>query len=164
MGAEMTLRRGYQVAALFFVGLGLFMIWESRTLKYYTVLGPGAGFLPFWVGAILAGLSVVWLVQVTVGRAIDTPEDFIPTSAGARNIFSILGALVLCVALLKSLGFSLTMLGFLAFLLHALGRQGLFVTVVVSVAGSFGVRYVFEQWLGVFLPKASIPFLTSLGL
>jgi hypothetical protein len=158
------MKRVYQIAAIPFIGLGFFILWESRGMKYYSSLGPGAGFLPFWVGAALTLLSLIWLVQVSCKPTAGKTDDFLPNRQGGLRIMIILGALVLCVALLNLLGFSLTMLAFLAFLLLALGRQNLIVTAIISVAGSFGVGYVFEHWLGVFLPKSSLWFLKGLGL
>jgi disulfide bond formation protein DsbB len=154
----------YQIAALLFLGLGVFVIWESWNLKYYTKLGPGAGFLPFWVGAVLTVLSLIWLGQVSLQSMKGMPDDFLPDRKGSLRLGSIVGALVACTLLLNSLGFSLTILAFLAFLLCALGRPNFLLTVVIALAGSFGVSYIFQHWLGVLLPKSSIAFLKSLGL
>jgi putative tricarboxylic transport membrane protein len=158
------MKRVNQIAAIPFIGLGLFILWESRGMKYYSSLGPGAGFLPFWVGAALTLLSLIWLVLVSCKPTAGKTGDFLPNRQGGLRILIILSALILCVGLLNLLGFSLTMLAFLAFLLLALGRRNLIVTAIISVAGSFGVGYVFEHWLGVFLPKSSLWFLKGLGL
>jgi len=158
------MRRWYQIAALSFIFLGIFIVWESRILKYYTSLGPGAGFLPFWVGVALTILSCVWLVQESFRPASNLSEGFLPNRAGGIQVLSILSALVLCVVLLAPLGFSLTMFGFLIFFLFILGRQKLAVTLVIALSGSFGVQYVFEHWLGVSLPKSSLAVLKGLGL
>ena len=157
-------RRLYQIAALCFLLLGVFILWESRVLKYYTSLGPGAGFLPFWVGIALIILSCVWLVRVSLEPANNLPVDFLPDRAGARRILSILSSLVFCVILLDLLGFSLTLFGFLIFLLFILGRKKLVVNLTIALAGSFGVQYVFEHWLGVILSRSSIAVLKGLGL
>jgi len=158
------MRRLYQIAALSFIFLGIFIVWESRILKYYTSLGPGAGFLPFWVGVALTLLSCVWLAQVSFQPTSNLSEGFLPNRAGGMQVLSILSALVLCVVLLNPLGFSLTMFGFLIFFLFILGRQKLVVTLVIALTGSFGVHYVFEHWLGVSLPKSSLAVLKGLGL
>ncbi len=158
------MKRINQIAALPFLVLSLYMLNESRHLKVYTSLGPGAGFLPFWVGAALLVVSVVWLAQVSLRPAERRPPDFLPDRSGWTRVVSILGALALCALLMDYLGFSLSMLGFLGFLLFALGRQNVALTLVIALAGSFGVNYVFANWLGVYLPKSSIAFLKALGL
>jgi len=154
----------YQTAALIFMGLGIYVLREGLNLRYYTTIGPGAGFLPFWVGAFLAVLSLIWLVQVSYQRVSGGADRLLPDRAGARRILSILSALVVCAALMNLLGFSLTMFGFLFFLLSALGRRSLIVTIVIAIAGGFGVCYAFEHWLGVLLPKSSLAFLSGFGL
>ena len=158
------MKRVHQIAALIFMGLGVYILWEGLNLRYYTTIGPGAGFLPFWVGAFLTVLSLIWLVQVSYRRVSCGADRLLPGRAGAGRIFSILGALVVCAALLNLLGFSLTMFGFLFFLLSALGRRSLIVTTVIAAAGSLGVCYAFEHWLGVLLPKSSLALLGGLGL
>ncbi len=158
------MKRLHQTAALSFVFMGILIVWESRNLKYYTSLGPGAGFLPFWVGAALTALSCIWLVQLSFGPAGNLPGRFLPDRAGGKQVLIIFGALVVCVALLAPLGFSLTMFGFMVFLLWSLGRHHPAVTLVIALAGSFGVRYVFEHWLGVALPASGIAVLKAIGL
>jgi putative tricarboxylic transport membrane protein len=157
-------RLWYQAAAISFIFLGIFIVWESRILKYYTSLGPGAGFLPFWVGVALTILSCVWLVQVSLEPARNISEGFLPNRAGGKQVLFIFSALVFCVVLLGSLGFSLTIFCFLTFLLFILGRHNLFLTLVIALIGSFGICYVFEHWLGVSLPRSSIAVLKGLGL
>jgi len=157
-------KRCNQIAAICFLFLGIFVIWESRILKYYTSLGPGAGFLPFWVGIAFVILACVLLAQVTWKPAGGREEDLLPNRAGGIQVLSILGSLVLCVILLTPLGFSLTMFCFLLFLLLVPGRQGLLISLIIALAGRIGVHYVFEYWLGVSLPKSAIPFLKGLRL
>jgi hypothetical protein len=55
------------------------------------------------------------------------------------------------VFLLDRLGYSLTMALFCVFLLRVLGKQPWWLTVVLTLAGSFGTAYIFRQ-LQVILP------------
>ena len=90
---------------------------------------------------------MVMLVQATLQRSAAGPADLGPTAAGYRRIAAILGALVGAVILMDPLGFRLTSLGFYLFLLtRSAGRLG--VALVVAVAGSFGVYYVFATSSG----------------
>jgi hypothetical protein len=61
-------------------------------------------------------------------------------------------AIAAAVKLMELIGFRPTMLAFYLFLLFALGRQNMIVTAVVSLAGSWGVFYVFTEFLKVPLP------------
>ena len=158
------MQRIYQAAALCFVALSAFVVWESWNLDYYTKLGPGGGFFPLWLGAIMGGLSLAWLVQVSrrKGSAPDVP--FLPERAGIVRILLTVAALVVMAGFMNLLGFQLTMFMFLLFLLRVLGGQGLWVTLVSAVLGSFGMYHLFGRYLDVSLPAATVKFLANLGL
>lgn len=158
------MRRVNQAAALiFFMGSVLVMI-ESRGLEYYTPLGPGPGFFPLWLSGILAFLSATWLVQISRQPSESMEDGFVPNGGGALRIVSILGALTLMGLAVDTAGFQVSALVFLLFLLLVLGRQNLALTAAIAVAGSFGLYYVFTNYLDVSLPASTIPFLADLGL
>jgi putative tricarboxylic transport membrane protein len=147
-----------------FLAVSLYVIWEALRLNYYDQLGPGAGFFPFWLGLALSLLSLGWLSQTWRGLEENAEANFFPDRQGVIRVATIVAALVLFVFLLHPLGFRLTMLAFLLFMLVVLGRQNLVVTGVVAVVGSFGVYYAFHNWLGVPLPAAGMDVLRGLGL
>jgi putative tricarboxylic transport membrane protein len=95
---------------------------------------------------------MVMLAQATFGRSEAGAADLLATSAGSRRIAAILGALVGVVVLMNPLGFRLTSLAFYLFLLTRLSRPGWVVTLLVAVAGSFGVYHVFASFLRITLP------------
>ena len=133
-------------------------------MEYYTKLGPGAGFFPFWLAAALGMLAVVWLIQVSRRSGAPKEGAFFPKRAGLIQIVSILASLLVMAGLMTPIGFQLSMFLFLVFLLGVLGRQKLWVTLVIAILGSVGVFHVFGGYLDVPLPAASIPFLANLGL
>jgi putative tricarboxylic transport membrane protein len=148
------MKRPYQImSALFFV-FSIFIVWQSIELRYYTSLGPGPGFFPFWLSSGLAVLSAVMFYQATWGgaRKDPMPVDFFASRVGYFRIAAITVATAAVVVTMEPLGFRISMLGYLLFLLFALGRVNLIATVVVALAGSFGVYHVFVQWLAVPLP------------
>jgi len=157
-------QRIHQIAALIFMASSALVVWESVDLEYYSNLGPGPGFFPFWLGTVLGVLSLVWLVQVTrpSGRPKDGP--FLPGQAGIVRIVSTLAALVALAVLMNPLGFQLAMFLFLVFLLMVLGGQRLWVTLIIGLLGSVGVYHVFGSYLDVSLPVSSMAILAKLGL
>jgi putative tricarboxylic transport membrane protein len=130
---------------------GIFVIYESLQIKYYgSDFGPGPGFFSFWMGILVVGLSVVEIGR-TVGKRVPLPADFFPDRAAVVRIGSLLGALIAVMLLLNPLGYSLTMALFCLFLLRALGKQPWWLTVLLTLAGSFGTAYIFRL-LQVILP------------
>ena len=159
------MRRIYQVASLAFLALGLFLASQGRALGIAGRFGPGPGpgFFPFWVGLGLAALSLAWLGQVTLRPVPGAPPDFVPERDGQVRVVSVVAALVGFAVALTGLGFDLAMLGFLIALFLAFGREHVLPKIVLAVAGSFGVHYVFEKLLEVPLPSTSLDALRKLG-
>jgi putative tricarboxylic transport membrane protein len=130
---------------------GAFVIYESLQIKYYgSDFGPGPGFFSFWLGVLVVVLSVIEIGR-TFGKRVPLPANFFPGKAGVARIACLLGALMAVVFLLTRLGYSLTMFLFCGFLLRVLGKQPWWLTVVLTLAGSFGTAYIFRQ-LQVILP------------
>ncbi len=131
---------------------GIFVVYESLQINYYgSDFGPGPGFFSFWLGVLVVGLSVVELGRSFRNRQ-PLPADFFPDRAGVARICSLLGALVGALVLLDRLGYSLTMFLFCGFLLRVLGKQPWWLTLLLTLLGSFGTAYVFRQ-LQVLLPR-----------
>ena len=130
---------------------GVFVVYESLQINYYgSDFGPGPGFFSFWMGILVVGLSVVEIGR-TFRHSVPLPEGFFPDRAGVVRIACLLGALMAVVLLLDRLGYSLTMFLFCLFLLRVLGKQPWWLTVVLTLVGSFGTAYIFRQ-LQVILP------------
>jgi putative tricarboxylic transport membrane protein len=157
------MQRIHQIAALLFMIGSAFVIWEAWNLEYYSRLGPGAGFFPFWLGTTLGILSFVWLVQVSVKSGKPSEGAFLPREGGTARIVSILASLVVLGGLMQLIGFQLSMFLYMVFLLMVLGRQKLVMTLIVALSCSVGVYHVFVRYLDVPLPTASFTFLANLG-
>ncbi len=158
------MQRVHQCSAAIIAALSVVVVMASRKLEYYSSLGPGPGFFPFWLGVVMAGLAIVWLVQVSRRGPDGSARSFLPANDALVRIGAILGALVAVTFLLDVIGFQIAMFLFLAFLLLVLGGQRIWVTGVTAVLGSVGIFYVFVHYLDLPLPPASIDFLNRLGL
>ncbi len=145
--------RAYQVVSVLFLLLGLFVLYESLQLRYFTRLGPGSGFFGVWLGSLMAVLAVVFFLQNTLPRwRRDEQLDFPPPPRVQFRLAVTVGLLVLTVVLLPVVGFRLTILGLALLLLTVVGRQHWLIAIVMSLAVSFGTFYVFDL-LGIFLPR-----------
>jgi putative tricarboxylic transport membrane protein len=146
------MKRPYQLAGVVLILYSAFIARQAIDLRLYTRLGPGPGFFPLWVSILLALLGVIILFQASTTASDQLPEDFIPSRVGLLRVGAIITALAGGALLMEPLGFRLTMLGFLLFLLFVLGRENLLVTVLVALVGSFGTYYAFVELLKVQLP------------
>jgi len=62
------MRRAERVSAGVVIALGLWVVYLSRDLPYYTTDGPGAGFFPIWLGALFAVVGLIWLLRLLLAR------------------------------------------------------------------------------------------------
>lgn len=58
------------LAALAFVGLGAFMLWQASGYPYGEIRRMGPGFFPVWIGVVLVGFGVALVLEV---RHLKTP-------------------------------------------------------------------------------------------
>ncbi len=158
------MQRIHQGAALCFLAFSVFVAWEAWNLEYYTPLGPGPGFFPLWLGAIMGGLSAVWFVQTSGRRGRPKEGAFLPEREGLVRLLAVLGTMVAATFLMDFLGFQLAMFLLLLYLLLIPGRQPVWLTLFIALLGSVGIYHLFGSYLDVQLPKASLAFLTGLGL
>lgn len=158
------MQRVQQGAAVCFVVFSALVVWGSLGLEYYTKLGPGAGFFPLWLGIAMGALSLVWLVQVSRRTGKSPKTAFLPDRSGIVRILAIIASLIAAALIMNLLGFQVTMFLLLVFFLLVLGRQSVWLTVIIALAGSVGVYRVFVGTLDVQLPASSLAFLARLGL
>lgn len=157
------MQRIQRVTAVCFMAISGYVMMASIRMEYYTKLGPGPGFFPFWLGLIMGGLSIVWLIQVSRQSGKSKDGKFLPEKNGIFQILSILSALS-ATAVMGVIGFQLTMFLFMVFLLRVVGKTSLWPTLIIAVVCSFGVYHLFGRYLDVQLPASSLPILAAIGL
>jgi len=152
------MKRGWQAAAAALLATFAFFIFESWQLSLRDTLGPGPGFFPFWLGVLGAVLAVFLLTQLHLNRVDLGTEALVFDRAGVRNAVLVLVGLIVATALLDVIGFRLSMLLLIPYLLLVLGVRNWVTVGICAVAGSFGVYYVFFDLLKVPLPAGIFGF------
>ena len=146
------MKRGWQAATVVLLLIFAYFVFESLKLSLRDALGPGAGFFPFWLGAIAAVLALVLLVQLHRSREDIGGGTLVFDRRGVRGVALVLAGLIAATALLELAGFRISMLVLLVYLLAVLGVRNWIAIAVFAVAGSFGVYHVFYDLLKVPLP------------
>ena len=146
-----------KVSSVFWMALGMVMIYASYKLKLGTLTHPGPGFLPFLAGVILCCLSIV--VFLKAGRRIDEKAKKLRELWAGMNWLS--AAIVVVTLLVYALvfthvGFLLSTIGLLTFLFRARERMGWFAAIGGALIASFVSFAVFALWLKVQLPYGII--------
>ena len=149
------MRSADRVTAAFLFALSV--AFAAGALKYYKWWGsdgPGSAFLPFCLGIVMAVLALMMLVRSLKEK--DPGAAWFPRGEGLRDILVVLGATVLFVALLKTIGMVLGTAFYLAGLIGYLGRHRWWVTLAVAVAAAGFNWLVFVRWLKVPFPEVGI--------
>jgi len=155
---ERNMKRGWQVASVALVAIFALFAFESFQLSLRDALGPGPGFFPFWLGMLGAALAAFLLAQLHLDRVDLGTEALVFDRAGVRNAVLVLVGLIVATALLDVLGFRLSMLLLIPYVLVVLGVRNWVAVGICAVAGSFGVYYVFSDLLKVPLPAGIFGF------
>ncbi len=127
---------------------------ESLRLKLDDIHNPGPGFMPFFLGLVLAVLSLL---------SIFFPDRRAKVSAfwndwqKGQNIFYIFSGLVVYVFLLKKVGFYLDTFLLLVFLFRFCGEKSYRRILVYSLATICGIYVIFYKLLFIPFPPGLLP-------
>ena len=138
-------------AALLLAVAAAFSAGALKYYRYWDDTGPGAAFLPFWLGLVMAGLAILLLLRRA--RVADAHVDWLPRGEGRTRVLLVIGATVAFVALLKVVGMILGTAVYLAIVIRFVGRHPWWVALLVGIAAA-GFNYlVFARWLRVPFPE-----------
>jgi len=141
-----------------FAAVGVYVLVSSIDLGLWTSLGPGPGLFPFAMGAVLASMALVWLVQ-ELRRPSDTVEG-----VDRGLVISVVLSLTVLAAVMDLIGFQLSMFLFLMYHLKLRGRRTWISSLITALSGSVGAFYAFNYGLNVSLPVSVFPLLNTIGL
>jgi len=152
------MRRAEQITGIIMLIFSMAVMEGARRMPPSGTFGPGAGFLPFWLGAAMAILSIILLVNATREPAQASGRSPFPKGRAVLSILMTVGALAAFIFLLETLGFLLAIALLTAFLLRVVEREGWVTTATVALANAAGLYVVFKVLLGVSLPKNTFGF------
>ena len=135
------------------VCFSLLVIWESRHLPFGTFRQPGPAYIPVILAALLLllGLSLFFISR----RA---PLLSSLRWAKWRHVLAILAASTFSVFAIERLGYRLTVLIVLGFLVKVVEKQGWMLSLVFAFSLAFGSFFLFYTVLRVPLPEGGLGF------
>jgi hypothetical protein len=141
-------------AVLLFATAIAFAIAALKQYSWWGPGGPGSAFVPFWLGLVMAGLALVFLV-----RSLRNPypgHAWLPRGEGRRDLLVVLGVTVAFVGLLNVTGMVIGTALYLLVLVRYLGRHPWWMTAAIAAAAAGFNWLVFVRWLRVPMPEGML--------
>jgi len=132
--------------------LGLAVIYFSSQLEYYSEYGPGPGFLPLWVGIIIAGCAIYVIIDV-LKKHHKIGTFFKPRTKLGLHVLVIIFITFL---LLPLLGFSIGLAVFVGITMRIMGKHRWLSCSLTAVVTAICIHLVFISWLTIPLPQGLI--------
>lgn len=133
--------------------IGVGICYGGYDLELGTLHDPGSGFIFFWVGIIMVGLSLSIFIRAMRERAKAGEVKLLWSGARWKKVIYVLVALFLYAYAFIALGFILSTALLLIFLFKAVEPQRWSVAIMGAVLSTLTAYAVFQLWLGSQLPK-----------
>lgn len=114
-------------------------------------VGPGGGFLPFWLCFMMGALALIVLVQAIMAK--ETGETFFTSVEGRKSVGKVFFSTFGCVVAYVFIGSYFGSILYLSYYMRFIGKRSWLQTVVIGVLVPFGIWFMFEYFLKISLPK-----------
>lgn len=146
-GAQRGLR-GDRISGIAFVIIALAVAWENRAYPLGSLSEPGPGYLPLGFAIALGAFGLAVALRGGASPLINS----IDWTEGKRAV-ALLIACAVAVFALERIGYRLTMIALLMFLLGVVERKRPLPTALVALGFAFISHFVFATLLKVQLPR-----------
>jgi hypothetical protein len=149
--ASVGARRGLRsdrISGVVLVLIALWVAWENRAFPLGSLAAPGPGYMPLLLALALGAFGLLVALRGGASPLLNT----IDWTEGKRGI-ALLIACGIAVFVLERIGYRLTMIALLAFLLGVVERKRPLPTVLVALGFAFISHYLFAILLKVQLPS-----------
>ncbi len=141
------------VSSLFWMAMGVGVCYGGVDLELGTLHDPGSGFMFFWVGAIMSGLSLFIFIRAMRDKGKAGEMKILWSQVKWKKNIYVLAALFLYAYAFSHLGFILSTVPLLIFLFKAVEPQRWSVAILGAILSVLTSYAVFQLWLGAQLPR-----------
>jgi putative tricarboxylic transport membrane protein len=156
---EQEIKENNRYTAVFWAVLGLYIAFEGYRLQLGTLQGPKSGFLIFWAGIFLSGLSLILFIQTFFMK--DEAKKAIWNGLRWQNGLKLVAALTVYTLFFKWAGFLLCTLVLLLFLLKSLASTRWSAAIVISVATTVACYIIFGVFLDSRFPEGMLEIMLN---
>ena len=161
---QKPMKRANQITGIILLIFSGYVIMASMQMPLRQITGrtsfaPSTGFLPMWLGVLMAILSILLIVNATLRERRFRPGGrSFPRGKALAGVLLFLAGLAAYIALLEVLGYLSATVLLTAFLLRFVMQAGWMRTLLVSVGASIVLFVIFQVLLHVELPKNMFGF------
>jgi putative tricarboxylic transport membrane protein len=148
----MTWLKADTVTSVIALAVAGYIAHEGHALDLGTASNPGSGFILFWTGLIMAGLSSGVLIGSLTGSHPGFSLGSVFQDSRWGKVLYVVALLAIHAALLETLGFVITTFALLVVLFKTVEPQGWGVSVLGAFLTTAAAWGVFVAWLGTQLP------------
>jgi hypothetical protein len=152
------------ISGLVLLGFAVILLFASRRLPLMSEFGPGSGFFPVILSLLLALLSLIIIIQAWwKNRHVKTSEET-PKILGPekKKYFIYLGLFFAFGLFFEKLGYFLSMVLFLGFILKYVEKQSWKTTCGIIIVSGLVSYFLFVKFLAVPLPEGVLSFVLDL--
>lgn len=150
---KIKMKKADQITAIVLLLFSVFVIQQSSQMTMYTEFAPGHGFLPFWLGVLMAVLSLLLLVDAWRRPAAQDKDASFPDWQAFIKVVLVLIGLGVYAFLIEIVGYILDTLLLAFLLLGVVEREKWQTALGVAVLITVALYLIFQVILGVSLPK-----------
>jgi hypothetical protein len=152
------MRRADKVTGIIMLIFGVAVMEGGRRMPPSNTFGPGAGFLPFWLGVAMVFLAILLYVNANRYPADTANRSPFPEKKSLVSIALTVTSLAAYNLLIEPLGFLVSTVFLSGFLLKVVEGERWPATTLVAVGNAIGLYIIFQVLLGVGLPKNVLGF------
>jgi putative tricarboxylic transport membrane protein len=153
------MKKADMITGVVLLALSGFVIQETWRMPSSATFGPSAGFLPFWLGIILALFAAILFVSAWRRPATEKDNNSIfPGKEALLAITLVLVSLAVYILLIEVLGYLVDTFLFIVFLMKAVEREKWPLTLMVSVGTTAVLFLTFQFLLQITLPSNMFGF------
>jgi len=146
------------ITGIVLLTLSGYVIWESWRMPPSATFGPGSGFLPFWLGIVMAALAAMLILGAWLRKTDPQEKAPFPGGKALMRVTLVMVGLGIYIFLMEVLGFLLNTFAFVAYLMLAVERERWKLTMLVALFTTAGLYIIFQVLLGITLPKSMFGF------
>jgi putative tricarboxylic transport membrane protein len=150
------MKRNDLISSGVFFGVGLLIILYSPQFDLGSLSSPGPGFMPFLSGVIVCGFASVTFLGTFRDKSASVEKVW--GKVNFRKLIFVLLLLCAYAGLLKPLGFIICSFFLILILMHYIGLQPWFKSILGAGLSSIMSYLLFETWLKSELPRGILGF------